>query len=361
MKKNKLMKLMFVGILMMGMGGCSKDDSDTQDTMVETEALESGDFGATLPFTASNSRQQHQIRSQSLVDSMYIGTGLLNYAAAYFSPKTYTMQEGQFLAYDELNSLLGRESDVNPDGLNPATDNVFDSGNGSVKSAVLVRDVYEVDFIKSKETKGIALAIVLNSSISEGGSGTNSVSVSDEKLQAYGEETARKLVTYMRKIPEIGDTLPIYVALYKDTTKEETLPGAFFSQAYFEGRSSNFTSISEEWVMIPSDRATKLDGTVVTQFTQVKNSLKGYLPDDVAIIGKGKFEDGKLSELRITVDMYAKTATEALSLTQYLKSQLSTFASLEYKIQVEVRCQDETIATMVRSVGDKDVNVNTLL
>lgn len=354
MKHNRRLALGLC-ILLLGLSGCHQKEEDVEN-MVETKALAEGEFGATLPFQSSSSRQQHQLRSRSLVDSMYIGTGLLEYAKDHFSTSSYTMQEGQFLAYDELASLLGRESDNNPDGLNPIRDSQFDTGNGMVSNAVLARDIYEVDFIKNKETKGVALALALNASV-----GDDDTKVKDENLQAYGEEAARKLVTYMRKMPEIGDTMPIYIALYKNSGSDSTLPGVFFSEAYFEGRSANFSSINEQWAMFPSEAATQLDSTTATQFTQVKSALLTFLPDDVNIIGKGKFSDNSLSELHINVGMYAKTATEALSLTQYLKSQLSNFSSYDYKIVVEVKCQDETIATMVRGRGEKEVNVNSLL
>lgn len=336
--------------------GCSADEDENPETMVETKALESGDYGAALPFQSASSRQQHQIRSASLVDNLYIGTGLLTYAKERFSPSSYTIQEGQFLVYDELNNLLGRESDSNPDALNPASGTSFDTGKGSVESAVLVRDIYEVDFVRDKETKGVGIALVLNGLV-----GDQNIEVSADRLQTFGEEAARKLVTYLRKMPEIGDAMPIYVALYKNMSTESTLPGTFFSEAYFEGRSARFSDIDEQWVMYPGDEAAELDNASTTQFLQVKSSLANFLPDDVSMIGRGRFSDGKLSELHITIEMYAKTATEALSLTQYLKSLLSTFSSLDYKIQVEVRCQNVVIATMVRNIGDKDVNVNTLL
>lgn len=338
------------------LGGCSANEAEDPETMVETKALQSGDYGAALPFQSASSRQQHQIRSASLIDNLYIGTGLLNYAKDHFSSSSYTIQEGQFLVYDELNNLLSRESDSNPDALNPASGTQFDTGKGKVESAVLVRDIYEVDFIRDKEAKGVGIALVLNGTV-----GDQNVEVSADRLQAFGEEAARKLVTYLRKMPEIGDAMPIYVALYKNMSAESTLPGTFFSEAYFEGRSARFVEIDEQWVMYPGDEAAELDNNSATQFLQVKNSLANFLPDDVSMIGKGRFVDGKLSELHITVEMYAKTATEALSLTQYLKSLLGTFSSLDYQIQVEVRCQDVVIATMVRPIGDKDVNVNTLL
>ncbi len=338
------------------LSGCSSQEDENPETMVETQALQSGDYGAALPFQSTSSRQQHQIRSASLIDNLYIGTGLLSYTKGRFSPSSYTIQEGQFLVYDELDNLLSRESDSNPDALNPASGSQFDTGKGNVESAVLVRDIYEVDFIRDKETKGVGIALVLNGIV-----GDQNIEVNADRLQAFGEEAARKLVTYLRKMPEIGDSMPIYVALYKNMSTESTLPGTFFSEAYFEGRSANFSDIDEQWVMFPGDEASALDNASATQFLQVKNSLANFLPDDVSMIGKGRFRDGKLSELHITVEMYAKTATEALSLTQYLKSLLNTFSSLDYKIQVEVRCQDVTIATMVRDIGEKDVEVNTLL
>lgn len=353
MKRKHSVAMIFCALLVLSGCGSQKDQTEG---MVETKALESGDYGASLPFLSSDSRQQHQIRTTSLVDSMYIGKGLLNHAKSHFSVNSYLMQEGQFLAFDELGSLLGRESQTNPDALNPAKDQDFDTGNGMVKGAVIVRDIYEIDFIKDKETKGVALAIAFNSLV-----GDHDVMIKDANMQAFAQEAARKLVTYMRKIPEIGDDMPIYVALYKNTSNESTLPGQFFSEAFFEGRSANFSAIDETWALFPSEEASKLDNAAAAQFLQVKNSLNGYLPDDVSIIGKGRFEDGKLSELRISVEMYAKTSVEALSLTQYLKTQLNAFSSLDYKIQVEVRCQDVTIATMVRSIGDSDVEVNTLL
>lgn len=346
-----------VSILLVG--GCSNKE-ENPETLVETQALEEGDYGATLPFQSSDSRKQHAIFSRSLVDSLNIGNGLLTYSKEYYSPKSYTIEEGQFLGYYELSNLLGRES-ADTDGLNPPSGASFETGNGAVIAPVLVQDIYEVDFLKNQEVAGISLAIVFNTSVGDNGTSSNVLPLSDDILQAFGEETSRKVVTYMRKMPEIGDAMPIFVTLYKNASSDATLPGVFFSKAYFEGRSSSFSAIDEQWVLFPSDAATKLDASVATQFMQVKNSLNGFLPDDVNIIAKGKFENGKLAELKINVDMYAKTATEALSLTQYLKAQLATFTSQEFKIQVEVTCQDETIATMVRAVGTSSVNVNTLL
>lgn len=359
MRMNKWIMTALCGCILFA-GGCAKDKEENPETLVETQALEEGDYGATLPFQSSDSRKQHAIFSRSLVDSLNIGNGLLKYSKEHFSPKSYTIEEGQFLGYYELSNLLGRESN-DSDGLNPASGSSFETGNGAVSAPVLVQDIYEVDFLKSQEVAGISLAIVFNTSVGDNGTTTNVKKVKDEVLQAFAEEVSRKVVTYMRKMPEIGDTMPIFVTLYKNSTTDETLPGAFFSKAYFEGRSSSFTAIDEQWVLFPSDAATKLDGNIATQFLQVKNSLNGFLPDDVNIIGKGKFENGKLTELKIQVDMYAKTATEALSLTQYVKAQLATFSSQEYKIQVEVTCQDEIIATMVRAAGSSSVNVNTLL
>lgn len=150
------------------------------------------------------------------------------------------------MIYDELSNLLGRESENNSDALNPASGTSFDTGNGKVNDPVLVRDIYEVDFIRSKETRGIALALVLNGYV-----GDKEIKISDERLQAFGEEAARKLVTYLRKMPEIGDSMPIYIALYKNTSAESTLPGNFFSEAYFEEEARAFLQLRNNGSCFP--------------------------------------------------------------------------------------------------------------
>jgi protein involved in sex pheromone biosynthesis len=47
-----------------------------------------------------------------------------------FSIEQHYLQEGQILNYDRLISLVRRESDVNPQGLNPPTGSTFDIGDG---------------------------------------------------------------------------------------------------------------------------------------------------------------------------------------------------------------------------------------
>lgn len=341
--------------------GCNKDSNPTNETSVNTVAIEAGDYNATIPFVGSSSVQQHMIRSNSLVDNMYIGTGLLEYAKQYFTPKSYTMREGQYLAYDELGSLLGRESDENPDGLNPGKDVMFDTGNGEVKAPVIVRDIYEIDFLKESAIGGVAVAVVLNRSVKDSENNQMDVTLAPEKLQLFAEEVARRLVTYMRKIPEIGEQVPIYIGLYKDTSSEEYLPGSYFSHAYFTGRSANFSKIDEKWVLFPSDEAIQMDGVVTTQFTQIKQSINNFLPDDVGMVGKGKFVDGLLQDLQIEIHTYAKTAVEAISLVQYTKSLLDTFSSTQFRIQVEISNQNKVIATMIRNQGEKAIHVNMLL
>lgn len=350
-----------VGVLcccgLLFLSGCSSDEEQQSPTdMIETQAIESGDYGAVLPFTSSDSRQKHTLTSRNLSDTLNIGTGLLDYSKQHFSSSDYLMQEGQFLSYDILDAsdyttgLLGTERDENPDGLNPNSDTEFDTGNGSVKGAILVRDIYETNFVKNKEIKGLGLVIVMNSQV-----GDKSLAVTDEKLVNYGEEAGRKLVSYMRKMPEIGDDMPIYIMLYKTASSDDTLPGSFLADAYFEGRSANFSSISEQWVMFPSTTATKLDGSVATQFTSLRNSVYGFLPDDVDVIGRGKFVDSKLTELKITISMHAKTANEAIALTQYVNSLLNTFTSYDYGLTVEVKVQEQTFAVMERLRNEKAV------
>ncbi|MFR9256596.1 MAG: CamS family sex pheromone protein [Merdibacter sp.] len=95
--------------------------------------------------------------------------------------------------------------------------------------------------------------------------------------------------------PEISRNLPILITVYC-LSDDATLPGNFIQQAYFTSNSANFTDIDEEWLLLPSDDFEELDADVSSQFSTLKSGLSGVSPDDVFIVGKGRFVSGALAE-----------------------------------------------------------------
>lgn len=350
--KNK--SILLLGALLL-LGGCKSDSPEDPTKMVETQSIVSGDYGAALPFSTSDSRQKHAIMSRSLEDAMYISTGLMDLSKAYFSPNDHIFQEGKYLTYDLLDAsdlttgLLGRTSDSNPIGLNPSLDQDFDSGNGMIKNPLILSDIYEIDYLKNGDIKGISLALILNPK-------QGSTTITDEKLLAYGSGASDEVVKVLQEQEGFPAGIPIYVTLYKNSASDDALPGAFFAQRNYS-KSDTFSTVDQQWVMFPGTTASSLDNVTAQQFTSISDAIHNFLVEDVDMIGKGRFDDGLLTDLKITVNMHAKTGTEATALTQYMKSLLKNFSSLEFRIRVEIKCNDENIALMEREQGDTDVNV----
>lgn len=337
------------------LGGCKDGAPDDPAQMVETQSTVSGDYGAALPFHNSDARQKHLVMARSLEDSMYISTGLLELSKKHVSVSDHVFQEGQFLDYDILDAsdlttgLLGRRSDSNPIGLNPAMDTQFDSGNGMITNPLILHDIYEIDFLKSQEVKAVSLAVVLNPK-------QGSVTIRDDKLLEYGSTVSDEIVQTLQNREGFPEGTLIYVTLYKSSASDDALPGSFFAERNYN-KNDQFSRVDQQWVMFPGSTASSLDNVTLQQFNSISDAIHNFLVEDVDMIGKGRFDDGLLTELRITVNMRAKTGSEATALTQYIKTLLNNFTSLEFRIRVEITCNGENVALMEREKGDSDVNV----
>ena len=344
---------MLMGTLLL-LGGC-KNGAPDPTQMVETQSTVSGDYGAALPFRSSDARQKHLVMARSLEDSMYISTGLLDLSKKHVSVSDHVFQEGQFLDYDILDAsdlttgLLGRRSDNNPIGLNPALDTQFDSGNGMITAPLILHDIYEIDFLKAQEVKAVSLAVVLNPK-------QGSVTIRDDKLLEYGSTAADEIVETLQSREGFPEGTMIYVTLYKSSASDDALPGAFFAERNYNS-SNRFSMIDQQWVMFPGSTASALDNVTLQQFNSIADAIHNFLVEDVDMICKGRFDDGLFTELRITINMRAKTGSEATALTQYIKTLLNNFTSFEFRIRVEIKCNGENVALMERERGDSDVNV----
>ena len=354
-------------LLLSGCGGGNGSSKAEQ-----AKGIEAGDYDVQLPFKANDARVNHK-STGSMLDAYEIGAGLMARSKDHFSPDSYAVQEGQILTYTKLSNpnsakgLLKLQSEENDIGLNPEAGKPFDTGNGMVSDKRIVTDIYELDFLKGEDLKGISVAIVLNGTFSEDAKTEAGVPyqkktiMNDDKLRLFGEEAGRKLVNYLRNQPQVGDDMPIYVALFSASSSDDTLPGSYIADAYFTSRSKEFSDIDEEWVMFPSARADELDNATSSQFNNIAKSIEDFLPEDIGFIGRGKFNDKKLTELRITVHMQAKDHVECVSLIQRLNTLLTDLSDQDMVLKVDVKSNDETIAVLNRKEGSSKIIVTMLI
>lgn len=362
----KYKQFMIAGLgALLVLSGCGGGNEDAKTT--DAKGIEAGDYDIQLPFESSDSRVNHRKTSGSMNDVYEIGAGLMSRSKDHFSPDSYMVQEGQVLTYSKTKNLLGSQSEDNSNGLNPKKDEDFDTGNGILKNPFIVTDIYELDFMKNKEIKGLSIALVLQDTFSEDAKTEAGVpyqkktKMDSKKLRLYGEEAGRKLISYLRKQPQVGDDMPIYIALFLSNSSDETLPGSYFADAYFTSRSKEFSDIDEEWVMFPSSRAEELDSATLAQFKNISKSIEDFLPEDVGFVGQGRFNDKKLNELRITVNLQAKDHVECVAVIQRLNSLLNDLSNQDMVLKVDVRSNRETIAVLNRKEGTSKITVTMLI
>lgn len=361
-------KLIMILCTLLLISGCTtKEVKENIDESMITDAIEKGDYRANLPFEVNSSRIKHAQTSTDLSQAFIIGSGLMNYSKQYFDSQVYTYKEGQFLTYNALDAfddgmgLLGRTRESNPNGMNPEIGALFQTNKGEQAIAdndVLVSDILEIDWYKDKEFAGLSIAIVLNDRIGE-----NDAIIEESQLKTYGEEVGRKVVSYLRKThPEIGSKTPIYVALFKKNSYNNSLPGVFIEEAYFSSRTSaDYKTIQESYLLFPSDEASSFDATNATYFKLFKDSIKDFFPEDTSVIASGYIKENALAKLTIEIQMHAKTWSEANALIQSIKANLSIFEDLSFEIKVEISCDDDVIAIMQRNADSEEVEAIVLV
>lgn len=361
--------IIFALSAMMLLAGCGSKDNSGSSDQIKVKPIEEGDYETILGQESNQARILNNKSSGSMFDVYEIGKGLQELAKAHFSADSYQVQEGQLLTYSSLaasqNGLLGNQSDDNKTGLNPKVGEAFDLGNGdTTDDPFILTGIQEIDFLQNGDLSGVAIAMVMRQEWYEDHeSGLYQVKkeMTDEKFRLFGEEAARKLVNNLRALPEVGDEMPIYVALYNANSADDTLPGHYFAEGYFVSRSTNFEDIDEQWYIFPSDAGSEIDSVTAGRMDTLKASLYDQLPENIGVVGKGKYVDKELRQLHITITMDAKTYVECSAIVHYTLSLMKDFNQDDYAIKIEVYSNKDLIATMVRAENESDFTTHLML
>jgi len=345
-------KWMLIIVMLLVLASCTPGDDIIDDPNIIKPTTQ-GEYSLIANYAVSPVRLYHGTYLGSY-DAMEIGRRLQQKSKDHFSIEQHYLQEGQILTYDRLISLVRRESDSNPQGLNPPSGSSFDIGDGRtfVDSAVVVADIVELNFLGNASEnfalKGISLTIVLNQNVRRTINGVDSfVMIQTDRLYQFGTDIGRKLESYLRTIPAVGD-VPVFITLFSTASSDATLPGSFIGEGLFRNRSGQFVRNQEKWVILPSAEASAMDGALASQFASLRASLQTLLPEAVGVIGKARYIDNEADELKITINMVGKTYTEVSMVTQITAQLLDTFENNDMLIVVEIRSLGTVMAVMER-------------
>lgn len=327
----------------------------------QSNALHSGEYSAILPYESSDSRIKHASLISDTGARVRMEEGLMELSKKYFSPSEVAYKTQVFLTYDELDAtdgsrgLLGTNRDDNPNGLNPSRDEGFDTGNGTVTGAVVLVDLYELDWYSDDELQGISIGMAVNDEITD--EDGNSVEITQERMNNYLEVTAGHLVSYMReRFNEITSNVPIYIACFTLDSSEDSL-GSYLYQGYFEGSQGEYSKLDLTWLNVPSTTFTEDQESVAEQFTEYQEAMSTILVDYSYVVGQARVQDDKVNELKITITCHGKSASELLAIVQAARDELSVFSSTECEYIVEVLSDEGTYALISRPVSSTESTV----
>ncbi len=350
----KIISILIISLLIMA---CAKND--VEDDPVVLVSGDSSDYKYVIPFDSNYVRFAH-IASEY----MEIGKGLVELSKEYYDTSKYYLKEGSVLGdyrndYQPLVKL--RESTDNPSGLNPHRDTKLKvNENSEVTGPLLVSDIFEIDFMSTKNTDeiaGVSLALVLNKSIYDDNG--NLVVVDDNILYEFGTEIAGpKLESYLRKKPELNNT-PIMIAIYVVDNNNLSVPGNYIAKAQYINRQGKFEKINHRWLLFPTNTSASRDPMLNEQIISLKRSVLGFIPEDIGIVAYGEYKDDSLEYLKIDVNVQTKTYTEILALSNYIGEIIMSF-DFNVKIIVEIQSLNDTLSIIKKAINASKAEVIVL-
>ncbi len=341
---------------------CSKSDSVVDSTSEVIESFVEGEYSILMPYELSEARYWHG-NALSKFDSVEVEKGLNRRTQEFFSTSDYVQSAGLLLDADSIQMLQRRESADYAYALNPSLGDFSINDAITVESPYIVYDVIEVNYYHKDDLDtlaGIGLTILMNSDVSASSDSQSTIEIPKDRLYTFGSNAGRKLESYIRQLEGVSFDCPIYIGLYSSAASDSSVPGVYIGEAFFEDRSGQFSEIHEEWALFPSSLAESMDATTYSQFVSIKNEIADFLPENVDIIGLGRFEDDQLQDLKIDINVQAKTYNEINALAQLVSKLCDTIDSTSINLSIDIKMFDTTYFTLIRKEGESEISIHDI-
>ncbi|TWI56011.1 CamS family sex pheromone protein [Halalkalibacter nanhaiisediminis] len=278
--------------------------------------------------------------------------GLQRIAQEYFDPENYFFREGQFITRDELNNWLMRNSENNPEGLNPALGEGGTMQEREESQPRYLSHILEHNYLVEGEDGqlnigGIVIGLSMNSVYNfrvedeQGRYYFYETPISDESLEREGRRIGQEVVERLRsENRENGafQDVPIVVALFREQPRESVIPGHFFAKSEATPRSDleRWQRINERYYLFPSNEATQEARNESDQFQRFKDDVQEFFDTFIGVVGKGRYVDNQIQELSIEIPLRYQGKAEIVALSQYVASQIQQRFQGGYKVSVSI-------------------------
>lgn len=280
---------------------------------------------------------------------------LMRLSQEAFPTDEYFMQEGQKLPSGLVSDWIGRESEDNPEGLNPP-----ESGEGDDRAPNYLNSILEFDFFTETDDglqfSGISIGLAMNSvdyypAYQYGP--TLEQEISSEDVLAEGQKMADEIVRRMRGMEGLED-IPIFVGIYEQAAQDDLGGGVYVA----EGQSTNGSDAIQSWdtlnerrFIFPLEGSDSAEGNAFANF---QSEVESFFPNISGVTGRGHYVDDQLQDLTIEIMTQFYGEAEIVSFTQYLKQSATTYLPGEIDVEIIVESPDTVEAFLKRERTDSE-------
>ena len=298
--------------------------------------------------------------------------GLLRISKEVFPTDQYFLREGQVIDSDTLTSWLSRESQLNPEGLNPAlpvpetttveettvvadetmTDvEVEETSTGQVNTQPVATPIYLTQIMEKNlmveteegyQLSGIVIGLAMNSVYEyvdqDGVVHTQEITVGE--VRERGRQMANIIVGRLRNSQDLR-SIPIVIGIFRNTPSDDVVGGTYILDGISrEGNSvTDWTEIDEYRIALPV-RHDDISREQFGYFDDFHNQVLNFFPNLKGITGEALYIDGGLASLNIEIitQFYQQSEITALSqhVTDVAQNVLPDGITIEIKILSDV-------------------------
>ena len=297
------------------------------------------------------------------VDERALESQLMNLSHNQFSTGKYVFQEGQELNQATVTDWLGRYSKSNKEGLNPKK-----AVKGKSYEPIILDQILEQDYLtkngSSYKLGGISLGLALNSvdyyNKKDGGP-EYQTKISRNKQESFGKEAANKVIKRIRKQKGMKN-IPILIGLFSKTSKDSLVGGNYFAYGIANANSSKINewkTVSYRSQILPvvgNEKA--INSSDATAFSDFKSAIQDYFPNISGVTANVQYQNGKLSQMNITVTTQFYGYAQVESFTRLVASSAKKYLPTNAPIEIKITSVNDVQALIAKNSADDGYSVH---
>lgn len=344
-------------------------------------------------YSRSNARGNVAHAMNNRVDIDQFELGLMEIASGVHDQGEYYFQEGNHLDGELINRWLRRyepeqededgeedeETGLNIDddeeaemeieesaGLNPPLADEEDEVDMMREAPLVLSNIIEHNYFTGNEEEGVELGgVVVGLSVrsvyyfrtetEDGLLNFFEEPVDEEYAIEYAEEAAGEMLQRMREQPELED-VPITFAIFREEPRGSVVPGTFRRMTEVGAGDMNiqgWESVSESGLVFPSSQARDNEPALSESFTQFKDEVDEFYDQPVGTVGRGRYKDESLDELKIEMNVQSHGKPEIIALTQFVSSRLETAFQSQAPVYVYIDSVEGREAMIIQYPGEE--------